>query len=70
MNVTIKLPQVIVVEDYHEFSSVQEYFQSLNPKIKVKEVGSNCSYTGIAYIGNLDDFENKKLLQKIRKYEE
>jgi hypothetical protein len=66
MNVIIKLPQEIEVEDYHEFSSLQEYFQSLNPKIKVKEVGTNCSYIGIVYVGSLNDPENKELFQKLK----
>jgi len=66
MNINIKLPQEIEVEDYHAFSYLQEYFQSLNPKIKVKEVGTNCCYIGMVYVGNLKDPENKELFQKLK----
>ena len=69
MKVSIDLPQVIDVDDYHEFGFLEDILADLgiNPKVKMKEVGFDGRYIGIAYVGNLKDRKNKVLLETLRK---
>jgi len=47
----LNLPTLIEVDDYHEFDYLEQYFKKINPKIRVKEVGTNYSiYVGLVYL--------------------
>ena len=48
------LPNVISVDDYHEFELAEELYRVINKKIKVTEIGfdyNSSKYIGLVYIG-------------------
>jgi hypothetical protein len=63
MKVVIDLPIRIDVSDFHEFDEYRNHFRKLNPIIKVKEIGGH--YSGIAYIRELTDPENARIVTEI-----
>lgn len=60
------LPQIVEVDDYHEFEEYARIFRLITTGVKVKEIGFTGSYLGIAYSGKLTDARNRKLQAKIR----
>lgn len=62
MDVTVSLPIIIKVDDYHEFYVLESYFKKLNGKIKVMEAGFNGKYLGIVYVKK--DSEYKAIKKK------
>lgn len=75
---TVNLPARIEVDDYHEFSYMQDHLRQLIPGVKVEEVGcapSNyldrgcCVYHGVVYVGRKSDDAVKKLIKEIKKEE-
>ena len=65
--VTIKLPQLIFVDDYHEFRYLEEYLNLIlnKPKIKIVEISfdqDQGQYVGIVYSGKKP---TRKILQKL-----
>jgi hypothetical protein len=70
MNISVNLPLRIDVDDYHEIESIGELLKKLNPRIKVKELGCNGRYVGIAYIGTLNDDNVKNMIEQITKREQ
>jgi len=63
MKVMVELPIRLDVTDYHEFNDLRDHFRKLNPIIKVKEIGGH--YSGIAYIRELTDPANAKIVNEI-----
>ncbi len=69
MNV-INVPQVIELEDYHDFEFLQEDYRRIIPSIKVREIGFNPKtggYSGFVYLGTLKDPKNKEMFQNEKK---
>ena len=55
INLRVKLPVAVRVDDYHEFNSIDEYVKALNPKLRFEEVSDDTAfenpYWGIFYYG-------------------
>ena len=55
INLRVKLPVAVRVNDYHEFDSIDEYVKALNPKLRCEEVSDDIAfdnpYWGIFYYG-------------------
>jgi len=67
-SVDVKVPCEIRVNDYHEFSYIEDLLKILNPKLKCTEIGydpASCRYVGIVYITKSD---LKKSLNKWQDY--
>ncbi len=65
----VRLPKIFEKYDYHEFDELEEDFQELLPKIKVREVGFDDDiglYVGVAYIGAKTSPENMKMFLKAK----
>lgn len=64
---TLKLPRIVKVNDYHEFKWLENHLRQIGLKnIKVKEVGFfDHTYVGITYIK-----KDKEYYKLIRKYKE
>jgi hypothetical protein len=67
MNITVNLPVIIEVSDYHEFDDMERAYKKLNPCIKIKELGFNMRYIGIAYFGSLNEPNAKSMIDRITK---
>lgn len=68
---TVKVPQIVEVEDYHDIEFLQEDYRRIVPGIKVKEIGFDQAtglYTGLVYLGTLKDSKNRKLLRDQEKH--
>ena len=66
MKIECELPQIIEVDDYHEFGRIEYFLKRLNKDIKINEVGFVRDYIGIIYVGSLEDEENKVLFDKLK----
>jgi len=73
MKTEITLPVRVEVSDYHDFDCISSILFKLSPHypksqvIHVKEIGfANGSYIGIAYIGELIDEENAKMVAMLK----
>ena len=66
MQLEIKLPVEIIVDDYREFGFFEDRLRLLNKNIKVRQIATDCSYRGIIYTGNLKNSENKILIKQIK----
>lgn len=53
MKLDVNVPQLVAVRDYHEFSEMGSVLRTLNPELKVKEVGYGEGYVGVIYWRNL-----------------
>lgn len=60
------LPIRLEIDDYHQFDDIRDNFCKLVTGIKVKEIGFNGNYIGIAYSGKLTDKKNADMIQKIK----
>ena len=52
--ISIKLPVIVMVDDYHEFWFLEKHFKKLNKSIKLIEEGfdyNTKNYVGIVYTG-------------------
>lgn len=65
MKIKIKLPAKVQVDDYHKFRYLQDSFQIVDKRIKVKEIGTENGYHGIVYVGNLKSEENAETIRQI-----
>lgn len=54
-NLTITLPAIIEVYDYHEFDQIVDTMNSFGVKIKYTEIGYARQYIGVFYIGSKKD---------------
>lgn len=59
---TIDLPKIITVADYHEFDVVGDLLKTLNEDIEVEEIGFDGTYFGVIYNKNDKPKDYKKLL--------
>lgn len=52
--ITINLPLIIRVSDYHELDEVRDTINKLSPseKVKTRELGFDGQYIGILYTGS------------------
>ncbi len=63
------IPCVMEVYDYHEFKEAQDHFNIINKEIKVKEIDfDGFTYFGIIYTGNLKSPENRKVINKTKRF--
>lgn len=65
MKLDVTVPKLIYAGDYHEFSYLENLFQTLNPDIKCSEVGfaySHKEYVGVVYVGSYPEDNDLKLL--------
>ena len=47
---SVKLPQIVEADDYHEFKYIQDVLAVINPKIRVTEVGfGETKYVGLIH---------------------
>jgi hypothetical protein len=63
MEVLVKFPRTIEVQDYHEFAEMERVLRHLNGKIRVTELG----FEGSAYIGliHMNTAAHKKLIKEL-----
>ena len=66
MRVKATLPAKISCIDYHQFEDAKHHLSQVIPKIKVKEIGFDGMYLGIAYVGALTDPENALMVKEIK----
>ncbi len=69
MRLEITLPKQIVLDDYHDFYSVQQHYNLISPKIRVKEIGFyGGRYIGIIFeFGTLHEPDCQTMIKQIRK---
>ena len=65
MEVMVKFPRTIEVQDYHEFAEMERVLRHLNGKIRVTELG--CDENRGAYIGliHMNTAAHKKLIKSL-----
>jgi hypothetical protein len=64
----MRLPGIIRVQDYHEFSMAEDYFQQLDPDIRVKEIGfCGGEYLGTIYKGSWIKAQQSRIVIKAMK---
>jgi hypothetical protein len=63
---TITLPAIIEVYDYHEFDQIMDTFAKFGVKIKYQEVGFAGNYIGIFYSGSKKDPDVQDCIRKAK----
>lgn len=73
MKVSVDLPAVISVDDYHEFKVLETQLRTLGMKgVKIKELNLNHDtreYEGLVYVGLLPHAVEKEHLARLKKIE-
>jgi len=70
MKLEIKLPVLVKVDDYHSSDFLDEIFNEIDKRIEVKEIGFlNRKYILMIYSGDINNDENKSLIDKVKEYE-
>lgn len=69
MRMNVNLPVRVAVDDYHEFIYFQDKLRLIIPGVKVREIGFNGDYLGVAYLGSLDAPRVKAIIAKIKQEE-
>lgn len=63
MDVSLKIPRLITVTDYHEFFNIEDILREFNPRLRCKEIGHDgFDYVGVVYIGRKP---NKTMIREL-----
>lgn len=71
LTLDVNLPQELIIWNGDEEDMVKDILKRMSNKIRLKPITNyNGEYTYIVYTGKLSDPDNKKLVDKIKKFHE